>query len=70
MNKPTWSFPRHIHYEQALRDVAAKWFLEKGYPVRKKMKYILASRDDWLKNIILPEVADYIDDQKAEHFLS
>lgn len=31
------------------------------------MKYILASRDDWHKNIILPEVADYIRDQKAEH---
>ena len=63
----TWTFPRHIHYEQSLRDVAAKWFTEKDYPVSKKMKYILASRDDWHKNIILPEVAEYIDDQKAKH---
>lgn len=31
------------------------------------MSYILASRDDWRKNIILPEVAEYIDDQKAKH---
>ncbi|MBL6983852.1 MAG: hypothetical protein ISR58_21925 [Anaerolineales bacterium] len=67
MNKTNWSFPRHIHYERALRDVAAKRFLEKNYPVRQKMKYILASRDDWRKNIILPEVASYIDDQKAKH---
>lgn len=67
MNNPTWSFPRHIHYERTLRDVAAKWFLEKGYPVRKNMKYILASRDDWHRNIILPDVANYIEDQKAKN---
>jgi len=67
VNKPIWSFPRHIRYERALREVAANWFAEKRYSVREKMKYILASRDDWRKNIILPEVADYIDDQKAKH---
>ncbi len=67
MNNPTWSFPRHIHYERALRDVAAKWFLEKGYPVRKNMKYILASRDDWHRNIILTGVAYYIEEQKAKN---
>ena len=58
MNEVTWDFPRHIYYERALRDVAAKWFAKKGYPVRQKMKYILA---------ILPEVVAYIDDQKAKH---
>jgi len=66
INKP-WSFPRHIHYESELRDVSAQWFAGKGYPTRPKMKYILASRDDWRKNIILPEVAEYIDSQKAKH---
>lgn len=67
MVNTSWSFPRHIHYEQSLRDVAEKWFAEKGYPVRSKMKYILANRDEWHKNIILPEVAEYIDNQKAKH---
>ncbi len=67
MKVSSWKFPRHIHFEQALREIAANWFAEKGYPVRQKMKYILASRDDWRKNIILPEVAAYIDDQKLQH---
>ncbi len=67
MKDSSWNFPRHIHYERALRVVSANWFSNKGYPVRQKMKYILASGDDWRRNIILPEVAAYIDDQKAKH---
>ena len=61
-NKAAWQFPRHIHYEKQLRAVAAAWFASKGYAVSRKYKYILASRDDWHQNIILPEVAHYIEE--------
>ena len=65
IKREVWAFPRHIHYEKALRVVAARWFSEKGYPVRSNMNYILASRDNWPNNIIMPEVAQYIQDQKS-----
>jgi hypothetical protein len=57
-NKAAWQLPRHIHYEKHLRAVAAAWFASKGYPVSRKIKYILVNRDDWHQNIILPEVAE------------
>jgi len=67
MNKIGWSFPRHVQYERNLRRVAARWFTDKGCPVRVNMKYILENRDYWRKNIILPEVVAYIDDEKESH---
>lgn len=65
MKKDNWAFPRHIHYERKLKNVSGEWFADQGFPVRNKMKYILANRDDWPKNIILPEAAQYIQDQKS-----
>lgn len=65
-NKAAWQFPRHIHYEKSLRAVAANWFASKRYSVSSKYKYILVNRDDWHHNLILPEVAHYIEEQKAE----
>lgn len=67
MGKNNWNFPRHIQYEKALRVKAAEWFAEHGYPISKRMPYILADREDWDKNIILPEVTNYINAQKVKH---
>lgn len=61
-----WTFPRHRNYERALRKIAAAWFESKDFPVPKGYGYILADRDDWHQNIILPEVAVYIQAKKEE----
>ena len=39
---------------------AAKWFEGRGYSVQSKYPYILAERDQWPANIIVPEVASFI----------
>ncbi len=41
-----------------MRVPAAGWFASKGYTISRKYNYILASRDDWVQNIIHPEVAE------------
>ena len=56
----TWPYARHRHFEKALRETAAKWFAAKGFPVHRRYKYILENWEDWPRNIILPEVAEYI----------
>jgi hypothetical protein len=66
MKKTDWTFPRHRDYERALRDVAAAWFASKGFAVSNRYGYILANRDEWHQNIILPEVANYIKAEKEE----
>jgi hypothetical protein len=61
----TWPYPRHHAFEDTLRRAAAEWFAARGYPVHQKMPYLLASWEDWQNNIILPEVATYIVEERA-----
>lgn len=58
----SWPYPRHRHFVSGVRESAKEWFTSKGYSVQTKKPYILKSREDWPKNIILPEVAEYIQD--------
>jgi hypothetical protein len=57
----SWPYPYHRNFEKHLRKVAAAWFEEQGFTVSKRYRYILADRDNWAQNIILPEVATYIE---------
>lgn len=52
---------RHKHFEQSLRSVASNWFNAKGYA---KGSYILPRWEDWPHNIILPEVVEYIENER------
>ena len=56
-----WQFPRYKVFERHVRTAASNWFKEKGYTVHSKMPYCLSSLNDWKKNIILEEVADYVE---------
>jgi len=61
-----WPYPLHSHYRSGLNRAAARWFADKGFSVSNKYPFILASRDDWQQNIIVPEVASYIAKEKAQ----
>ncbi len=61
----TWPYPRHRDFEKRLREAAASWFKDRGYAVSTRYPYLLASREHWGQNIILPEVADYIRAEQA-----
>jgi len=56
-----WSYRLFKSYQNELRENAGKWFKENGLHVQKRFNFILRDHDDWRHNIILPEVADYID---------
>ena len=55
-----WHFPHHHHFEKYLRKTATSWFKRKGYKLNSKYSFILEQWSDWHKNMILPEVANYI----------
>ena len=61
-----WQFPRYKVFERHVRAAASNWFKEKGYIVHSKMPYCLSILNDWKKNIILEEVADYIEKFKND----
>ena len=61
-----WAYPRHREFEALLKQAAVRWFAAKGYPVNPRQRYILDAWDNWHGNIILPEVANYIDHQIAD----
>lgn len=60
----SWPYPRHRTFEANLRQTAAQWFRSKGYPVHGRYPFILDEWDNWKRNIILPEVARYIDAER------
>jgi len=64
---PKWPYERYRSFEDELRAAAEKWFSRKKYPTHAKMSYCLKSHDDWPKNIICKDVADYIQNEHALH---
>src|SRR5512143_3690377 len=60
-----WPCPRHVHFEKALHKAAHAWFESKGFAVAASKDYCLADSSKWAQNIILPEVAQYINDEAA-----
>lgn len=56
-----WPFPRHKMFEKELRIAASKWFKHKGYSTHPRMPYCLSEWNEWKNNIILEEVASYIE---------
>jgi len=54
----------HNDIRQILEKSSAEWFKTKGYPTRPEYPYILQDKTDWRKNIILPEVYEYVMERK------
>jgi len=61
-----WKIPKHAEFETDLRNSSSDWFTSKGFQVHSKMPYCLDTLDNWKNNIILTEVADYIEYFKNE----
>ena len=59
-----WPYPRHRDFESVLQDTATDWFKDRGLSVSDRRPYILDEWEDWPSNIILPEVARYIQDER------
>lgn len=62
----TWPYKRHRDFEKRLQEAAAAWFRDKGFRVRAQSPYLLADWEQWTQNIILPEVAQYIQEERAQ----
>ena len=60
----SWPYPRHQRVDRELRRIAAAWFAAKGHPVHGRYPYILDALENWPRNIILPEVAEYIENER------
>ena len=62
MNKDSadWPYPHHTKFEAELKEAAKRWFAARGYPVNPRQPYILDDWENWGRNIILPEVTEYI----------
>ncbi len=61
----TWPYARRSGYEDDLRRAAGAWFHKQGAAVHPRMPYLLHDFADWPRNIILPEVAEFIRTEQA-----
>jgi hypothetical protein len=55
-----WTYPQFKDFRRAQNQFAIDWFQKKQYSVQTKYPFILKEYEDWRMNIILPEVADFI----------
>lgn len=58
----SWPHSKHDKFVRVLRDAARQWFNEQELETHARYPYSLRNHDDWRKNIILPEVASYLDE--------
>lgn len=66
-NKPTdWPYRRYKGYQEDMQTAAASWFAARDLPVIEKKPYILAKKDLWPKQIVVPEVAKLVERAKAD----
>jgi POLQ-like helicase len=56
-----WPYRRYGEYQRGLQATATQWLQGRGKPLDHRYPYILADRTLWPYNIILPEVAAYMD---------
>lgn len=61
MGEPVEVFKTRKQYRDCIADAAAAWFAATKRAVRHDLRYCLAERTQWRENIILPEVAEYVE---------
>ncbi len=62
----TWPYPRRRQFMKRVKQSASSWFSTNGYEVDAKYSYCLAKWEDWHRNIILPEVGEYVEGLRQE----
>jgi hypothetical protein len=62
-----WAYPQFKEFRRQQNQIATNWFLKKQFPVHNKYSFILNEYTDWKMNIILPEVADFIQNTKVAY---
>ncbi|MBI2859996.1 MAG: hypothetical protein HYX91_00640 [Chloroflexi bacterium] len=66
----TWPFRRRDHFVGQMKIAAERWFSDRQCEVHPKYKYCLAELKYWPNNIILPEVARYVENKQQERLAS
>ena len=56
---------RFSDFRKHMERSATQWFAQRELMVRPKARYILESRDSWPDNLILPELAEHIRQQRG-----
>ncbi len=62
----SWRYPRHGVFVRGMRTYASAWFKEKGFKTHPKMSYCLDTWEKWPKNIIVADVANFINKKREE----
>ncbi|MDP0499061.1 MAG: hypothetical protein Q7P63_03085 [Verrucomicrobiota bacterium JB022] len=62
----SWPFLRYERFEETLRQAASTWFEARGYTTAPGKGYCLQDLTQWPRNIICPEVTDYIQAHQAD----
>ncbi len=62
-----WPYARYRDYQKQLQGMAAAWPQSENLSAGGKRSYVMADPGHWRDNIILPEVADYLNAEQRRH---
>ena len=62
-----WKYQQYKSFRKSQNEFAKNWFEKKGVAVQEKYPFILKSNSEWKKNLILKEVANFIELNKKEY---
>ena len=57
-------FIQHREFKRSIASTAAAWLKAKGLAVDPRYPYCLESRDKWADNIIVPKVAEFVENER------
>jgi len=60
-----WPYRRYTKFRSTVASAASAWFAEHGLETNPRYPYILAARDRWPQNILVPEVVAFIESRAA-----
>ena len=62
-----WKYQQYKNFRKTQNEIAKKWFAKKGFVVQEKYPFILKNNSKWRENLILEEVADFIELTRKEY---
>jgi len=62
-----WKYQQYKDFRKSQNEFAKNWFEKKGVAVQEKYPFILKNNSQWKENLILEEVADFIELNKKEY---
>ncbi len=62
-----WKYQKYKSFRKSQNEIARDWFAKKNLKVQEKYPFILKNKSQWKENILLDNVANFIESTQNEY---